>query len=71
VQAKDIDTATILKVNKKGFEVDVVLCSDADNNCVCLHKVIPWLNDVVCENMDDVTHMFSMMSKKCGLVGDI
>ena len=67
----ELERIELTQVDRDGFEVDLVLCSDADNNCVCLHERLEWQEGRKCENGEQCIHLLSDLSRQCGLDGDI
>ncbi|KAK4534161.1 hypothetical protein CDCA_CDCA01G0186 [Cyanidium caldarium] len=67
----ELERIEMTQVDRDGFEVDLVLCSDADNNCVCLHERLEWQEGRKCESGEQCIHLLSDLSRQCGLDGDI
>eukprot|EP00166_Cyanidium_caldarium_P002419 ctg_2375.g573 len=52
----ELERIEMTQVDRDGFEVDLVLCSDADNNCVCLHERLEWQEGRKCESGEQCIH---------------
>eukprot|EP00184_Porphyridium_aerugineum_P005488 CAMPEP_0184694232 /NCGR_PEP_ID=MMETSP0313-20130426/2261_1 /TAXON_ID=2792 /ORGANISM="Porphyridium aerugineum, Strain SAG 1380-2" /LENGTH=180 /DNA_ID=CAMNT_0027152493 /DNA_START=29 /DNA_END=571 /DNA_ORIENTATION=+ len=65
----EVEKVELYDINQEGMSIEVVLCRQ--DNCVCIHPEIPWYGNKVCTTADDVIESLSLMSRSCGLNGDI
>jgi hypothetical protein len=63
----ELERVEMTQVDKDGFELDLIMCSQARNNCVCIHERLSWPQGSQCDTAEMCVQRLSEMSQFCGL----
>jgi hypothetical protein len=63
----ELERVEMTQVDEYGFELDLIMCSQARNNCVCVHERLSWPDGGHCDTVEQCVEKLSDMSQRCGL----
>lgn len=63
----ELERVEMTQVDEHGFELDLIMCSEARNNCVCVHERLSWPQGSQCDTAAKCVARLSEMSQICGL----